>query len=473
MGKKSTLFFSVMLLLCIAAASSSPKAYSQGSLATEGHLWLEASPKTIETNTYTEFNIAIMAKNVSQDDNLIGVQFVVRYDPKALQLSIAKGSFLGQWAPHGTFASWSYFSDIGKAVYGELILPNATGFWDMTALPQGEGVVAILTFKPTFISQVGSIPLQFDITVQPLFGNMFLDKDGEWIPYKTPLGSVYVYTFNFESKPLPGDGEVLFEAPEFPTLTPTYTWNFGDGSEVTTNSSTIVHAYTQPRPYGVTLSTYIQELNTTLQMNRTVQVINAAQPINVKMDSGSLYFKGEKADFNVVVADNTQRVNASHITAVLYREGAVIADLTNNIVQLGTGLYEVTYNIPVDAQAGTYTLLVEAQTYAFSDTTLKSFEISPTLTNWDQPIAQITGIKDGIATVSNGITNLRLNLTAINATITEVKGNTVTISTALGEVKKTLSDTQSTATTTLYAASILSAIAVILALAILIYVRKK
>jgi hypothetical protein len=241
-------------------------------------------------------------------------------------------------------------------------------------------------------------------------------------------------------------------------------------------------------------------------MSRTVQVNSAAQPINVKVDTGSLYFKGETADFNVVVGDNTQLVNATRITAVLYKNGAVITDLTDNIVQLGTGLYEVTYNIPVDAQAGTYTLLVEAKTYAFADTTLKSFQISPTLTAWNGSIAQITEIQNGVATVSNGITNIKLNLTAINATvtglitsgkgeilakidtslgtlttrldainatITEVKGNTVTISTALGEVKTTLSDTQSTATTTLYAASILSAIAVILAAIILLILRKK
>jgi len=474
MGKRSALLFLMMLLVYIAAASSSPRAYSQGGSSTEGHMWLETSPRTIEANTYTEFDVPVTVKNVSQDDNLIGVQFAVRYDPNALELvRITEGPFLAQWANHGTFAGWSFPDKVGFAVYGEIILPNSQGVWDMPAMPQGQGVVAVLTFTPVFISKIGNMPLRFNIDLQPLSGELFIDKSGEWIPYETPIGSTYAYTFNFESKPLPGDGEVLFEAPEFPTLTPTYTWGFGDGSQVTTNSSTIVYAYTQPRSYSVTLSTYIQELNTTLQMSRTVQVNSAAQPINVKVDTGSLYFKGETADFNVVVGDSTQLVNATRITAVLYKNGAVITDLTDNIVQLGTGLYEVTYNIPVDAQAGTYTLLVEAKTYAFADTTLKSFEISPTLTAWNGSIAQITEIQDGVATVSNGITNIKLNLTAINATITEVKGNTVTISTALGEVKTTLSDTQSTATTTLYATSILSAIAVILALAILIYVRKK
>jgi PKD repeat protein len=504
MGRKSTLFFLTMLLICIAATGSCFKAHGQRIMADEGHIWLEASPKTYETNSYTQFNVAVMVRNVSQDDNLLGVQFAVKYNPTLLELiNITEGPFLKQWAPYGTFAGFVYPNGAGLATYGEIILPNSKGVWDMTAMPQGEGVVAVLTFQPLFVLKIGTTPLQFNITLQPIAGEMFIDKSGEWIPYETPIGGLYTYTFNYQSKPLPGDGEVLFEAPEFPTVTPTFTWDFGDGAQVTTNDSTIVHAFTQPRSYNVILSTYIQELNVTLQMSKTVKISSPAQPINVKVDTGSLYFRGEEADFNIVVADNTQTVNAHNVTALLYKEGVIKADLTDSIVQLGTGLYEVRYTIPGDAQPGTYTLIVQAQTYAYSDTALRSFEISQTIagmvsdvhngfltvSNVELNVAAINATITGLITNGNGqilakidttLGPLTATLDSINATVTRVDGNTATLSTSLGDVKVNVdylranssTGTQST-TIMLLAVAILSAIAIVLAMVFATSARKK
>jgi hypothetical protein len=228
-------------------------------------------------------------------------------------------------------------------------------------------------------------------------------------------------------------------------------------------------------------------------------------PLGVTAEVGSLHFKGETAEFTILTTDSGKPVNATSLEAKLYYNGALISDLTSAIESMDSGFYRIPYNIPADAQPGEYTLLVKAEYYGANGASIAKFNISPTLTAWNDQIAQITAIQNGIATVQNGVTNLSLNLTAINATLTglevsngqvlatistavgplstkldtinaklgDFSGNTVTVSSTLGNITAKLDGIQSTATTTLYAASVLSAIAVVLAVAILLVLRKK
>jgi methyl-accepting chemotaxis protein len=248
--------------------------------------------------------------------------------------------------------------------------------------------------------------------------------------------------------------------------------------------------------------------------------------LGVTVDVGSIHFRGEFAEFNVLTTHIGKAVNATQINAVLYYGGTELSDLSISVQLVGTGLYRIPYSIPADAQAGTYTLLVEANYYGIAGTTLKTFLVSPTLTT---TVAKILTIENGVATISTDIQVMKANITAINArlatingdiatisstlgtmttslsnlnatitsingntatisstlgtmttslsnlnaTITSINGNTATISTTLGNVQTKLSDTQTTATQTLYVTSILSAIAVILAVIILLILRKK
>jgi hypothetical protein len=228
-------------------------------------------------------------------------------------------------------------------------------------------------------------------------------------------------------------------------------------------------------------------------------------PLDVTAEVGSLHFKGETAEFTILTTDSGKPTNPTNLQAKLYFNGALINDLSSAIQTVDTGFYRIPYYIPADASPGEYTLLVKATYYGANGASIAKFTINPTLTTWNDQIAQITAIQNGIATISNGITNLSLNLTAINATLTglivnngqvlasistsvgtlstkldtingkigDVTGSNVTISSTLGNITTKLDGIQSTATTTLYAASILSAIAAVLAVAILIFMRKK
>jgi PKD repeat protein len=276
----------------------------------------------------------------------------------------------------------------------------------------------------------------------------------------------------------------------------------GDGTNSTTADPTVSHIYATPGEYEVKL-TCIADGLVSSTATKTIDVLpNNIPTIDVTGDVGKTHFRGETADFGILVSSHGEAVNATKIEALLYHDDILAANLTGSVKAVTTGLYTIPYNIPVNAETGTYRMIVQAEYYNAKGNCIASFQISPTLTAWD---GQITEIQNGVATVSNGITNLTLNLTAvnatlaglienngqvlakidttagtlttqlttINATITAVEGNTVTVSTTLGDVKTKLDGLQSTATTTLYAASIISAIAVILAIAILIYVRKK
>jgi len=470
---------------------------------------------TIEPNLYQAhqlgevFNVSVNLYNLETADKAVAVQFRVTYNASVLEaLDVTEGPFLQQFNntanPPFTFMI-NYIED--DPIYGTnvlvgiILIPNGTGYW--TNFPYGNGTLATITFKAIRQTAEPQPPASSMLVLT----NTLLLSDTSEIPHTLVNGYYEIEPLSFSYEPsIPRAGQpVLFKALGA-NHSVTYSWNFGDGTSSNVTESSLGHIYATPGDYTVTL-TCISDSLISSSITKTITILpNNTPTIEVTVDVGKTHFKGEIAEFSVLTANYGEAVNATKIEASLYYDGTLLADLTSSVQPVDTGFYRIPYSIPADAKTGKYTLKIKAEYYNAKGIGMNSFEISPTLTNWDQSIAQITGIKDGIATVSNGITNIKLNLTAINATvtglitsgkdeilakidtslgtlttrldainatITEVKGNTVTISTTLGEVKTTLSDTQSTATTTLYAASILSAIAVILAAAILIFVRKK
>jgi hypothetical protein len=151
-------------------------------------MWLETSPSTYEATKCRPFNVSIIIKNVSQTTGLIGIQFIVSYDSEYLEVEqIIQGDFLSNttWASHGTLMT-SYV-DYRGIVYGELILPNATGKYN-PPFPEGNGTVAIITFLPILHEEAS-----FNITITPLFGEFFINKDGEYVLYLPAKDCQFVY----------------------------------------------------------------------------------------------------------------------------------------------------------------------------------------------------------------------------------------------------------------------------------------
>jgi len=193
-------------------------------------------------------------------------------------------------------------------------------------------------------------------------------------------------------------------------------------------------------------------------------------PIDISIDVGTSYSQGEVADFSILTSDYGKAVNATSIRAYLYSNGTLYANLTHGIERVATGLYRIRYTVPSNAEEGTYTLLVEADFFEAKGTNIKSFLISSALQQLDAKLIDLQGT---VATINSTLGVIKTDIKTLNATITSINGNIATISTTLGDVNVKLSDVQSVATTTLYVTSILSAIAVILAAVILIFLREK
>jgi PKD repeat protein len=462
----------------------------------------------IEPSEYTAkiigetFDVNVTISDLQTDMRLVVPQFRVQYDNTSLEVvDVKEGPFLQQFAnaaepPYTYFIENNYVDvDYGPNVLvGILIFPDENGTW--SNFPEGSGTLATITFKA--IRQ--NTPPEPSISSMLTLNNTLLVDDGIGeIPHEIVNGAYQMELLSFSYEPsIPFAGKpVFFTAPES-AHTLTYSWNFGDGTSESTTDKTVGHVYSTPGTYDVALTCSSDDsTSSTAEQSITISPVQAS--IDVAIDVGSIHFNGEVAEFNALITSNGEGVDATKIEAYLYSGGFLKANLTSIVQSIDTGFYLIQYMIPADAQTGTYTLLVKAEYYNAMGTSIKSFQISPTLT------AEIRNIKDDIATVSNGMENLRLNLTAINATIsglinnqgtilaqintsvgtltakldtinatiTQVNGNTATLQSTLGEVETKLGDTQTIATATLYAATILSAIAVILAAVILMSMRKK
>jgi peptidoglycan hydrolase CwlO-like protein len=168
-----------------------------------------------------------------------------------------------------------------------------------------------------------------------------------------------------------------------------------------------------------------------LQVTVSACVIVPSGPLDVEADVGSVHFNGEMADFYVLVSQSGTPTNAT-LTADLYYDGALYANLTSLVQYVATGLYRIPYTIPCEASAGTYALVVNAYADAGEGTTLKSFLLSQTLTGWN---AWLTEIRNNVAIIKTDVGTIQVSLENINTNITSINESIVTIETDIGIVK--------------------------------------
>lgn len=286
--------------------------------------------------------------------------------------------------------------------------------------------------------------------------------------------------------------------------------------------------------YGVSGGNYKIKVNATEVPHETIITNNIAysnnvnvtealitpSPLDVKVDVGKIYFRGEIAKFYILVSREGERVNASVTGFILPADGTISPLNPADFESIATGVYLLRYEIPIDATAGTYVLVVDAvkeyPDYTQSGTDLESFLISSTFISWNATFtgwnatfagwnAILTGVEDDIATIITSLGEIQANLTTINATlsslvvdskdeilatidtalgpviarldainvtVTNIEGNTVAINSTLGEAEVSLSAVQLIVTVGLAVASILSTIAAVIAILIFIRIRK-
>jgi len=171
-------------------------------------------------------------------------------------------------------------------------------------------------------------------------------------------------------------------------------------------------------------------------INGTYRIIPATveipqyRPIEVTVDVGAIHFRGEIADFYVLFTDCGRLMDIEKMNAILYFEGKFYDNLTGYIQHVSTGLYRMSYTIPSDAEAGTYTLLVKAEYLEMSGASLKSFLVSPTFAD---SYAKITKIENDVATIIiPSLNQITANLTVIKAQLVSISGDIATVNTTLG-----------------------------------------
>jgi len=174
-----------------------------------------------------------------------------------------------------------------------------------------------------------------------------------------------------------------------------------------------------------------------LTVSVDVEALRYIPPLDVKLDVGSIHFRGEVAEFYVLTSFNGTRVNATINYATLYySNGTLQAVLTAKVVRIGTGLYRVPYTLPINAVEGMYMLVVDARyvtsTVNTQGPSFKGFLVSPTLTQWN---AWLTSIKDDVGVIRTDIGTIKVDVAAIKPVITKIDADVVTLKTDVGIIK--------------------------------------
>jgi len=166
----------------------------------------------------------------------------------------------------------------------------------------------------------------------------------------------------------------------------------------------------------------------------TVQVRGAT--LDIAMDVGSIHFKGEIAEFYILVSLLGEPTDAEISATLYYSEGTSYEDLSASVERVAAGFYRVPYTIPTDAQPGTYVLVVKASYLALKGASLKSFLLNPTLTGWNALLINING---AVGTIKTDVGLIRVKLDAVDATLVSVEGNIATISSNIGLIQTDIS----------------------------------
>ncbi len=164
------------------------------------------------------------------------------------------------------------------------------------------------------------------------------------------------------------------------------------------------------------------------------------ETLEVTIDVGSMHFPGEIAEFYILTTVSGFPCEVTTITATLYKPDGTNESLT--VTEIDDGLFKADYTVP--DLAGTYTLVVEASLMTYEleahGASLRSFLVSSTLSGW------ITEIEDDIAWIKTNVTEIKVSLDAINARLTNIEGTLATIETAVGTLQTTVETINATIT---------------------------
>jgi len=421
------------------------------------------------------FNVTIKIENLDAASRMIGYQFRIGYNSTFVEvIDMIEGPFLAIFSqsptpPYTFFMAFDEPPDHpngSHVVIGNVLLPNATGGYP-GPFPQGEGVLAIVTFNVT-----GTLPGTFNLTLFTMFlgDAMLIDDTLMDIPSTTMDGSfeLYALTVTITNEPQAYYGHSSIASMEFVIQYPNSTyytanelgsitvgvyngthyvanislttadfdpvtnewkveWQIPGDASITSDYSFVIRNHEVTDTAG--------DSGPLVDVSSTTFNVLPVVPLEVQVDVGEIHFRGEIAEFSVLTLLNGKRFgdNATGITATLYKPDSTTVALS--VTYIATGFFKTTYAIPIIDLTGTYTLMVEVgfvtTTTEYSGAAIKSFQISPTLTNWDLMITYINGTT---ATIETTIGQIQIDLLAIDATLIGIQGDLIVMNTTLGDM---------------------------------------
>jgi archaellum component FlaC len=163
--------------------------------------------------------------------------------------------------------------------------------------------------------------------------------------------------------------------------------------------------------------------------------ISSTSTVSVEMDVGTIYFRGEVAEFYALITQNGRPFDATATTARLFGPGGLVQDLSGAVTKIETGIFKIDYTVPGNAAPGTYALVVNASKtisgVSSFGSNIRAFEVSQTFGKMN---ATLTAINGSIASITLDTSPILLRLDQINASISS-------ISTSKGEIIAQISTT--------------------------------
>jgi hypothetical protein len=120
-------------------------------------VFLKVEPETVFAAKVGDAVIVnVTINDCTADLRIIGVEFKLRYDKELLYTEpdwITQGDFFDPFIPHDKYFVKYVEEDAtsGYGIVGILILPNATGGWEV--FPEGSGTIVTVKFNATFIPE--------------------------------------------------------------------------------------------------------------------------------------------------------------------------------------------------------------------------------------------------------------------------------------------------------------------------------
>jgi subtilisin family serine protease len=182
---------------------------------------------------------------------------------------------------------------------------------------------------------------------------------------------------------------------------------------------------------GVHMIKVLDDYNTLVSTTYTVTASSVEMNVlAIEVDVGSIYWRGEVAQFFALTTLNGIPINVTRLDARIYKPDRTSETLS--YTQEGPGIYLMTFAVPLDALNGTYTLRVDAEVNGVNGASIGSFLVSSTLTAWN---ATLLAMEHNLAIVQTDIGIIKISFTDVRATLDSLQDDIAILQTNIGLIK--------------------------------------